>query len=238
MKCRLISKGRLKTRFSLVQRGDLITLRDILKIGPLAICFYLICHLSSFFFFFKIPKHKYLGRNRPPGNVTCDSGDYLALLENVNGKILEISRFCGNGRVPRIYSRGRNVILEFFARKDGTVTHDGFQVTLQEEEEERVSQVTRHANCAFVYRSSVRNSRENIRSPRSWYPPNTVCTYKFLGRIAERVSIYIKILRNEFGHEKPETKRNFSLNYCPGNEISVYNGARVIDLFILSIYFD
>lgn len=175
-------------------------------------------------------KHKYLGRNRSSGNVTCDSGDYLALLENVNGKIFEISRFCGNGRVPRIYSRGRNVILEFFARKDGTVTHDGFQVTLQEEEEERVSQVTRHANCAFVYRSSVRNSRETIKSPRSWFPPNTVCTYKFLGRNAERVSIYIKILRNEFGRGKPEVKRNFSLNYCPGNEISVYNGARVIDL--------
>ncbi|XP_012226789.1 uncharacterized protein [Linepithema humile] len=185
-----------------------------------------------------VSKHKYLGRNRSSGNVTCNSGDYLALLENVNGKILEISRFCGNGRVPRIYSRGRNVILEFFARKDGTVTHDGFQVTLQEEEEERVSQVTRHANCAFVYRSSVRNSRENIKSPRSWYPPNTVCTYKFLGRTAEKVSIYIKILRNEFGHEKPETKRNFSLNYCPGNEISVYNGARVNDSFLMWSYCD
>lgn len=148
------------------------------------------------------------------------------LLENVNGKILEIAKFCGSGRVPRIYSRGRNVIVEFFARRDGTLTHDGFHVTLQEE---RVPQEMRHANCAFVYRSTERgNSKENIKSPRSWYPPNTVCTYKFLGRTTERVSIHLKILRNEFEHERPEAKRNFSLNYCPGNEITVYNGVQVI----------
>lgn len=174
---------------------------------------------------------KYPGESE---NVTCDGGDYLALLENVNGRILEISKFCGSGRVPRIYSRGRNVILEFYARKDGTVTHDGFQVTLQEE---HVSQETKHARCEFVYRSSRRNSRENIRSPRSWYPPNTVCTYKFLGRATERVSVHIKILRNELD-EKLETKRNFSLNYCPGNEITVYNGAQVNSSFLLWSYCD
>lgn len=158
-----------------------------------------------------------------PENVTCD-GDYLALSENVNGKVFQIRKFCGVGRVPRIYSRGRNVILEFFARQDGTVMHDGFQVTLLEE---RISEA-RHANCEFVYRSSER-IRENIKSLRSWYPPNTVCTYKFLGRIMEKVSIHIKILRNEFAQEKPtDTRRNFSLNYCPGNEIAVYNGAQVI----------
>ncbi|GAB1869884.1 CUB domain-containing protein [Camponotus japonicus] len=182
-----------------------------------------------------IPKYKYPGEDRSSENVTCDGGDYLALLENVNGKVLEISKFCGSGRVPRIYSRGRNVILEFFARKDGTVTHDGFQVTLQEE---RVSQETKHARCEFVYRSSRRNSRENIRSPRSWYPPNTVCTYKFLGRTTERVSVHIKILRNELEHEKSETKRNFSLNYCPGNEITVYNGGQVNGSFLMWSYCD
>ncbi|XP_020288018.1 uncharacterized protein LOC109856777 isoform X2 [Pseudomyrmex gracilis] len=178
---------------------------------------------------------KYLWDDRSSRNVTCGGGDYLVLLENVNGKILEITKFCGSGRVPRIYSRGRNVILEFFARKDGTVTHNGFQVTLQEE---RVSQEMRHANCAFVYRSSERNSKENIKSPRSWYPPNTVCTYKFFGRTTERVSIHLKILRNEFEHEKPEAKQNFSLNHCPGNEITVYNGVQTNGSFLIWSYCD
>lgn len=145
----------------------------------------------------------------------------------MNGRILEISRFCGSGRVPRIYSRGRNVILEFVAREDGTVTHDGFQVTLHEE---RVARETRRARCEFAYRSTgrSRNSRENIKSPRNWYPPDTVCTYKFLGRTTEKVSIHIKILRSEPEHERPETgRRNFTLNSCPGNKITVYNGAQV-----------
>lgn len=164
---------------------------------------------------------------RPSGNVTCD-GDYLALLENVNGKILEISRFCGAGRVPRIFSRGKNVILEFLARRDGTATHDGFRLTLQEE---RAVPEARRANCEFVYRSAADSprGRESVESPRSWYPPETVCTYKFLGRVTERVSVNMKILRDEFERAiKPETKRNFSLNICPGNEIAVYDGAQVI----------
>lgn len=161
--------------------------------------------------------------NRWSANVTCD-GDYLALLENVNGKVLEVSRFCGVGRVPRILSRGKNVILEFLARRDGTVMHDGFRVTLHEE---RAAMEARRASCTFMYRSTERG-RESIRSPRSWYPPNTVCTYRFFGRAAERVSVHIKILRNTFEQERPESKRNFSLNYCPGNEIAVYNSAQVI----------
>ncbi|RLU19193.1 hypothetical protein DMN91_007750 [Ooceraea biroi] len=183
----------------------------------------------------KIPEHKYITGNRSSGNaVMCGGGDYLALLENVNGKIFEISKFCGSGRVPRIYSRGKNVILEFFARHDGTVTHDGFQVTLQEE---RMSQEMRHASCEFVYRSTERNGRENIKSPRNWYPPNTVCTYKFLGKSMEKVSIHIKILRNEF-EGKPETKRNFSKNDCPGNEITVYNGAQTNSSLLMWSYCD
>ncbi|XP_011152233.1 uncharacterized protein LOC105190915 isoform X1 [Harpegnathos saltator] len=178
-------------------------------------------------------ERKHLEENRWSGNVTCN-GDYLALLENVDGKVLEISKFCGAGRVPRVFSRGKNVILEFLARQDGTVMHDGFQVTLLEE---RLPEA-RHANCEFVYRSSGR-VRESIKSPRSWYPPNTVCTYRFLGRIMERVSIHIKILRNEFAPEKPaETRRDFSLNYCPGNEIAVYNGAQVNGSFLMWSYCD
>ncbi|XP_014473093.1 PREDICTED: uncharacterized protein LOC106743607 [Dinoponera quadriceps] len=180
-----------------------------------------------------VSEQKHLDGNRPSGNATCE-GDYLALLENVNGKVFEIRRFCGAGRVPRIFSRGKNVILEFVARHDGTVLHDGFQVTLLEER----APEARHANCEFVYRSSGR-VRENIKSLRSWYPPNTVCTYKFLGRVMEKVSIHIKILRNEFAQEKPvDTRRNFSLNYCPGNEIAVYNGAQVNGSFLMWSYCD
>ncbi|XP_018310801.1 uncharacterized protein [Mycetomoellerius zeteki] len=181
---------------------------------------------------------KYLRENRSLANA-CGSGDYLALLENVNGRILEITRFCGSGRVPRIYSSGKNVILEFVAREDGTVTHDGFQVTLQEE---HVSREVRRTRCEFAYRSSTgqpRNGKENIRSPQSWYPPDTVCTYKFLGRTTEKVSIYIKILRNKPEHEKSETgRRNFTLNSCPSNEITVYNGAQVNDSFLIWSYCD
>ncbi|XP_071556462.1 uncharacterized protein [Temnothorax nylanderi] len=181
----------------------------------------------------------YLRENRSTG-IACGNGDYLALLENVNGRILEISRFCGSGRVPRIYSRGKNVILEFVAREDGTVTHDGFQVTLHEERVSR--EVMRRARCEFAYRSTGRprnGGRENIRSPRSWYPPDTVCIYKFLGRASEKVSIHIKILRNEPEHERPEMeKQNFTLSSCPGNEITVYNGAQVNDSFLMWSYCD
>lgn len=180
------------------------------------------------------PEPKYLRENRSAGNA-C-GGDYLALLENVNGRILEISRFCGSGRVPRIYSRGKNVILEFVAREDGTVAHDGFQVSLHEE---RVTRELRRARCEFTYRSTGRppHGRENIRSPRSWYSPDTVCVYKFLGRATERVAIHIKILRSE--PEKPEMGRqNFTLSSCPGNEITVYNGAQVNDSFLIWSYCD
>ncbi|XP_011696959.1 PREDICTED: uncharacterized protein LOC105455378 [Wasmannia auropunctata] len=182
------------------------------------------------------PEPKYLRENRSSGN-TCGGGDYLALLENVNGRIVEISRFCGSGRVPRIYSRGKNVILEFVAREDGTVTHDGFQVTLHEE---RVTQEMRRARCEYAYRSieRSRNSRESISSPRSWYPPDTVCTYRFLGRATEKVSIYIKILRNEPEKLKTTGRRNFTLNFCPGNEITVYNGAQVNDSLLMWSYCD
>ncbi|XP_028048880.2 uncharacterized protein LOC105833473 [Monomorium pharaonis] len=187
------------------------------------------------------PEPKYLGENRSSGNTACGGGDYLALLENVNGQILEISRFCGSGRVPRIYTRGKSVILEFVAREDGTVAHDGFQVTLHEE---RVAREVRRARCEFAYRSTggrprKGGGRESAGSPRGWYPPGTVCTYKFHGRATERVSIHIKIQRNEPEPEKPEMgRRNSTLNSCPGNEITVYNGAQVNDSFLMWSYCD
>lgn len=68
------------------------------------------------------------------GDTNC-VGDYLALLENVHGRVLEIAKFCGEGTVPQILSRGRNIIAEFYSERDGTIMHDGFQITLDEIEE-------------------------------------------------------------------------------------------------------
>ncbi|XP_066593002.1 uncharacterized protein [Prorops nasuta] len=159
----------------------------------------------------------YNGRHR---NVCV--GDYLAVLENVNGTLYEIWKFCGSGHVPRILSRGRNVIVEFKAENDGTIMHDGFQLTLQETES-RTSRM--HRSCEFVYKSTDRKQRESIESPRSWFPPQTTCNYRFIGRTNEKISVRLTIVRhtieNEIGH-----RRNFSINYCPGNEIVVYNGAQ------------
>lgn len=157
------------------------------------------------------------------GSSSC-VGDYLAILENVDGKIVEISKFCGEGHVPRIFSRGKHVIVEFFAEQDGTIMHDGFQLSLQETEES--SAVKHDGNCEFVYKSSER-TRENIKSLQSWYPPNTLCNYKFIGRSSEKISIHMKIIRNEPEQEYATQKQNFSLNYCTGNEIAVYNGIQV-----------
>ncbi|KAL6253634.1 hypothetical protein P5V15_015940 [Pogonomyrmex californicus] len=185
---------------------------------------------------------KYLEEDRSSGSTACGFGDYLALLENVNGRILEISRFCGSGRVPRIYSRGRNVILEFVAREDGTVAHDGFQVMLHEES---VSREARRARCEFAYRSTgrPRNGKENIRSPRSWYPPDTVCTYKFLGRATERVSIRIKILRNELEHEKPRREAKLQPQFLSGQRSlfiteAIDNNSQVNGSFLIWSYCD
>lgn len=151
-------------------------------------------------------------------------GDYLTLLENVDGKMFEISKFCGEGHVPRILSRGRNIVVEFFAEQDGTVMHDGFQLSFQETEEAYA--MRNDQNCEFVYRSSER-TRESIKSLQSWYPPNTLCSYKFMGRSSERIYVHMKIIRNEPDQEYTPQRRNFSLNYCSGNEIAVYNGIEV-----------
>ncbi|KAL0131770.1 hypothetical protein PUN28_002960 [Cardiocondyla obscurior] len=181
-----------------------------------------------------VPAPEYLGEDRSTADA-CGAGDYLALLETVDGRVQEISRFCGSGRVPRTYSRGKNVILEFVTRGDGTVTHDGFQVTLHEE---RVSRQTKRAKCEFAYHSTGRRrNRESIRSPQTWYPPGTSCVYRFLGRITERVSIHIKILRNAAGRPEPG-RQNLTLGSCPGNEITVYNGAQVNDSFLIWSYCD
>ncbi|XP_046482099.1 uncharacterized protein [Neodiprion pinetum] len=154
-------------------------------------------------------------------------GDYLAIYENLNGKIVEISKFCGEGNVPEILSRGRNVIVEFFSKRDGTVMHDGFRLTLQETITEHNEAARHRKNCDFVYKSSDRGTKESIKSFQHWYPPSTLCSYKFVGKTGERVFVQLKIIRNSFEDESGSTdsRRNSSLNYCPGNEITVYNGA-------------
>ncbi|XP_043464964.1 uncharacterized protein LOC122500219 isoform X2 [Leptopilina heterotoma] len=150
-------------------------------------------------------------------------GDYLALLENINGKILEITKFCGEGRIPQILSRGRNIIIEFFASNDGTIMHDGFHLTLQEIEATKSSY---EKNCEFLFKSSDK-SREIIKSVDNWYPPRTFCTYKFLGKVTEKVSIQLKIIRNALLESNDFSKKNNTKPsvHCTGNEITIYNGA-------------
>ena len=165
-----------------------------------------------------------LRRYRPQEKLENSNcvGDYLAVLENVNGGIVEISKFCGEGRVPQILSRGKNVIVEFFASSDGTIMHDGFQLTLQEME---TTGLGLEKNCEFVFRSSDK-SRETIKSMQSWYPPNTLCSYKFLGKGIEKVSIQLKIVRDELLNDPNDSlKKNNMSGYCTGNEITIYNGA-------------
>ncbi|KAG7212017.1 hypothetical protein KM043_011212 [Ampulex compressa] len=177
--------------------------------------------------------HSIRGRQQEKLGSSLCVGDYLAILESINGKVLEVSKFCGDGHVPRIVSRGRNVIVEFYAENDGTIMHDGFQLSLQETEEPPGTKYEN--NCEFVYKSSER-SRENIRSPQSWYPPHTLCSYKFFGRSTEKISVHMKIIRNEQEHSP--SRRNFTLNYCPGNEIAVYNGIEANNSMLVWSYCD
>ncbi|XP_043795514.1 uncharacterized protein LOC122716475 isoform X2 [Apis laboriosa] len=185
----------------------------------------------------QVPEYRYGKKGRGSeklGSTSC-VGDYLTLLENVDGKMFEISKFCGEGQVPRILSRGRNIVVEFFAEQDGTVMHDGFQLSFQETEEAHA--LGNDQNCEFVYRSSER-TRESIKSLQSWYPPNTLCSYKFMGRSSERIYVHMKIIRNEPDQEYAPQKRNFSLNYCSGNEIAVYNGIEVNNSILMWSYCD
>ncbi|CAL7936041.1 unnamed protein product [Xylocopa violacea] len=183
----------------------------------------------------QVPDHRRLKKIRDKLGSTSCVGDYLALLENVDGKILEISKFCGEGHVPRILSRGRSIIVEFFAEHDGTVMHDGFQLSFHETDE--ASGAKREQNCEFVYKSTER-TRENIKSLQSWYPPNTLCSYKFVGRSSEKISVHMKIIRNEPEQEQATQKRNLSLNYCSGNEIAVYNGIEANNSVLMWSYCD
>nr|XP_003699220.2 PREDICTED: uncharacterized protein LOC100879835 [Megachile rotundata] len=184
----------------------------------------------------QVSEYGYTRRGRTQdklGSTSC-VGDYLALMENVDGKILEISKFCGEGHVPRIITRGKNIIVEFYAQQDGTIMHDGFQLSVQEMEQ---TAVTHSQSCDFVYRSSER-TRENIKSLPNWYPPDTVCSYKFIGRTSEKISVYMKIIRNELDLEYAPQTRNLSLGYCSGNEIAVYNGIEANNNILMWSYCD
>ncbi|XP_053973626.1 uncharacterized protein LOC128888014 [Hylaeus anthracinus] len=185
----------------------------------------------------QVPEYRQVRRGRIEdklGSTSC-VGDYLALMEDVDGQIYEISKFCGEGHVPRILSRGRNIIIEFFAEQDGTIMHGGFQLSVQETED--APGVKRDRNCEFVYKSTER-TRENIKSLQSWYPPNTLCSYVFMGRSSEKISIHIKIIRNEPDQDQLPQKRNVTLNYCHGNEIAVYNGIEANNSVLMWSYCD
>ncbi|XP_011498143.1 PREDICTED: uncharacterized protein LOC105362401 [Ceratosolen solmsi marchali] len=204
-------------------------------------------------------RHVRLLRRRRPHDVSQPRlgsggncvGDYLALLESVNGRVLEIGKFCGEGRIPQILSRGRNVIVEFHAERDGTIMHDGFHLSLEESEAPPVatalaSPASGHhqPNCDFIYKSSEK-PRDSIKSPRSWYPPNTLCSYRFSGKPNERVSVLLKIVRadqvqeeDSLDEDKKQARRNETLDYCPGNEITVYNGTHSNGSFLLWSFCD
>lgn len=148
-------------------------------------------------------------------------GDYLALLENINGEIFEITKFCGEGRIPQILSRGRNIIIEFFASEDGTIMHDGFHLTLHEIE---ATKSTFEKNCQVFIKSGDK-SRDVIKSVDNWYPPGTICSYKFLGKITEKVAIQLKIVRSELVTESSDKQNDSKPSvHCTGNEITIYNG--------------
>ncbi|XP_023245040.1 uncharacterized protein LOC106638001 [Copidosoma floridanum] len=193
------------------------------------------------------------------GSISC-VGDYLALLENVDGRLLEIGKFCGEGRVPQIMSRGSNIVVEFHAERDGTIMHDGFHLSIQESEAlptalassslQAGSQRDDQPGCDFVYQSWVR-SRDSVKSLRSWYPPGTLCSYRFTGRPGERVSVLLKIVRDEEATPSPAVQRNSSnrrstinetalggADHCPGNEIAVYNATHSNGSFLMWSFCD
>ena len=205
--------------------------------------------------------HRYLRRGRPHdgfsgqphlGSGSC-VGDYLALLENVNGRVLEIGKFCGSGRIPQILSRGRNLIVEFHAERDGTIMHDGFHLSLQETEaaptatalaalpslSSSPSHDERHRpSCDSMHRS-IERAKDSVRSPRSWYPPDTLCNHRFVGKANERVSVVLKIVREEAeGEEARLPRKNDTLDQCPGNEIAVYNGTESHGSFLMWSFCD
>lgn len=134
--------------------------------------------------------------------------------------------------------------------------HDGFHLTIQESEAPPVATALaspaigaerQHFTCDYLYRSADR-ARDTVKSPRSWYPPNTLCSYRFTGKPNERVSVLLKIIREEDSsedsessatqHHKSTRKNDTNLDYCPGNEIVVYNGTQVDGSFLMWSFCD
>uniref|UniRef100_A0ABD2XFV1 CUB domain-containing protein n=2 Tax=Trichogramma kaykai TaxID=54128 RepID=A0ABD2XFV1_9HYME len=209
-------------------------------------------------------QHRHLRKGRRPhdslveqahlGSGSC-VGDYLALMENFNGRLLEIGKFCGEGHFPQILTRGRNLVVEFRAERDGTVMHDGFHLSIQESEAPAAAlaaaadlslalpaQADRHKppSCDFTYRSNDK-AKDSVKSLRSWYPPETLCNYRFVGKVNERVSVLLKIVREETenGDEKSAKKNVTSASdHCTGNEIAVYNGTEPQGAFLLWSFCD
>lgn len=109
--------------------------------------------------------------------------DHLNIYDVTSQGLKPIQKFCGRGHLPRIISRGQEIVLEFKSSVAGSLANDGFHLSIGTESRSEYqigSEVKSDGSCHFVFNSD-KVTYGQFQNLRHWYAPNTRCSYKFVG---------------------------------------------------------
>ncbi|KAK2711058.1 uncharacterized protein LOC136026014 isoform X2 [Artemia franciscana] len=137
--------------------------------------------------------------------------DRISVFEGRHDFTEEIVRFCGKGSIPKVVSRGNEIVIEFYASQDGRM-HKGFHITvhqlLSKIDETRLGKTIKSENHLQGY----------IRPIRHWYPPGYSTEAWLIGKPSEKVWIQVhykvkdeKILPDPYRKKEETCKEKWSI---------------------------
>ncbi|XP_014666798.1 PREDICTED: uncharacterized protein LOC106808551 [Priapulus caudatus] len=121
----------------------------------------------------------------------CDGRDHVRFYDGETTAATVIGTFCGKGQVPDVVSSGKHMVVEFASTRDGRFLDNGFQFrshfvpNFYRVPSSRIV----NAKCDWIFYGSMISSGQ-LNSVDHWYPPGTVCTFRFAGLPNQRVLLY------------------------------------------------
>lgn len=121
----------------------------------------------------------------------CQGRDYVRFYDGKTTDAQVIATFCGKGQVPDIVSSGKHMLIEFVTTVAGQFLDNGFQFLSHFVPNFYRVPSSRIVNskCDWIFYGRMISSGQ-LNSVDHWYPPNTMCTFKFDGLQNQRILLY------------------------------------------------
>ncbi|RWS24815.1 hypothetical protein B4U80_09769 [Leptotrombidium deliense] len=108
--------------------------------------------------------------------------DYVRIYDGANDSSPLISTLCGRGRLQsNVIASGSEMFIEFISSPAGSLIDTGFQLKIEniENDDDAIPMESKNGSCVIKRTIVEPNTSYMFTNIKSWYPPNTTCSYIF-----------------------------------------------------------